>query len=123
MGDLSCPSFKKSGSWIRGMFSLNLDKDVNARYVKFSYQAQGPNYFCWTSEAAVFGASSGETSLKGDVDGNGKVNAMDYLQLKRYVLKNFTPSDAVLARMDVNGDKKIDARDYGLVKRIVLHTA
>ncbi len=123
VGDLSCPSFKKSGSWIRGMFSLNLDKDVNARYVKFSYQAQGPNYFCWTSEAAVFGASSGETSLKGDVDGNGKVNAMDYLQLKRYVLKNFTPSDAVLARMDVNGDKKIDARDYGLVKRIVLHTA
>ncbi|MBP5230932.1 MAG: discoidin domain-containing protein [Clostridia bacterium] len=121
VGNLTCSSFKTSGSWISGMFTLHLEEDVSGRYVKFSYHIKGnPNYFCWTSEAAVFGAA--EDDVFGDVTGDGFVNAKDYLLLKRTVLGTYTPTEAERGRMDIDGDKIVNAKDYAIVKRVALRT-
>ena len=55
----------------------------------------------------------------GDVTGDGEVDAMDYLLIKRHVLGSF----AIGARegyADVNRNGEIDALDYMMVKRHVL---
>ena len=58
----------------------------------------------------------------GDVDGNGKVNSMDYVLVKRHVMGTFSLDKDRLTRADINGDGRINIADYTLVKRIVLGT-
>ena len=60
--------------------------------------------------------------LLGDVDGNGKIEAKDYMLLKRYCLKTVTLDADQLKRSDINGDTKADAKDYNLLKRHCLKT-
>ena len=60
--------------------------------------------------------------LIGDVDGNGKVNTMDYVLVKRHVMKSLTLDDERLKRADINGDGRINIADYTLLKRMVLGT-
>lgn len=57
----------------------------------------------------------------GDVNGNGKIDARDYLLLKRAYFGTYTLTcaDAV---SDINGNGKIDARDYLLLKRAYFGT-
>lgn len=58
----------------------------------------------------------------GDLDGNGKAEAKDYVMLKRSVLGtyNLTPEQTEAA--DVDGNGKIEAKDYVMLKRAVLGT-
>ena len=63
----------------------------------------------------------GSKTLRGDANGDGRINAMDYALIKSYVLgtnRNFTPEQLVV--MDVNYDGVITSVDYALVKAIVL---
>ncbi len=59
--------------------------------------------------------------IKGDVNMNGKIDARDYLLLKRAFFKTFTLqcSDEIA---DINDNGKIDARDYLLLKRAFFKT-
>ena len=65
--------------------------------------------------------STGEP-VKGDVDGNGVLNALDYLLLKRAILGTVTLTEDQKEAADVNHDGKVDAVDYTLLKRAVLGT-
>ncbi|MBR5278329.1 MAG: leucine-rich repeat protein [Clostridia bacterium] len=59
--------------------------------------------------------------LKGDVNMNGKIDARDYLLLKRAYFGTFKlecPQEIA----DINGNGKIDARDYLLLKRAYFGT-
>jgi len=59
--------------------------------------------------------------LKGDINMNGKIDARDYLLLKRAYFGTFTiecPQEVA----DINGNGKIDARDYLLLKRAYFGT-
>lgn len=58
--------------------------------------------------------------LKGDVNGDGKVDAFDYAMVKSAVLGNLKLSEEQKERADVDNDGKITAFDYMIVKRIVL---
>ena len=57
--------------------------------------------------------------LKGDVDGNGKVNMRDYAVLQKYLLD---PSSVtiVTANADMDGDGKVNMRDYALLQKLLL---
>lgn len=61
-----------------------------------------------------------ETYLVGDVNGDGKIDAVDYAMVKRIVLGTYKPSEEQLIRADVNGDGKVTALDYAMLKRMVL---
>lgn len=60
--------------------------------------------------------------LLGDIDGNGTVDAIDYMLLKRHVLGTYAFTDGQTAVADVNHSGTIDAIDYMLLKRYVLGT-
>ncbi|MBP5230572.1 MAG: hypothetical protein ILO68_02485 [Clostridia bacterium] len=59
-------------------------------------------------------------TLSGDVNDDRKVNATDYLLLKRFVLGTATPKEVQRFRMDISGDGKVNASDYLRLKRTVL---
>ncbi len=61
------------------------------------------------------------TYAKGDVNMNGKIDARDYLLLKRAFFKTFTLQCADEIA-DINDNGKIDARDYLLLKRAFFKT-
>ena len=56
-----------------------------------------------------------------DINGNGKIDARDYLLLKRAYFGTYTLTCAPEAA-DINGNGKIDARDYLLLKRAYFGT-
>ena len=65
----------------------------------------------------------GESDIeKGDVNGDGSVNAKDYQMVKRTVLGSYVPTEEQRSRMDVTGDGSVNAKDYLLLKRVVLGT-
>ena len=63
---------------------------------------------------------SAEAFSQGDASGDGKVTAMDYMLVKRYVLRKTELTDVQLAAADVNGDGKVNPYDYMILKRVVL---
>lgn len=68
------------------------------------------------------GGDDKPTAKLGDINGNGQIEATDYLLLKRFVLGTFTLNDEQKKVADVNGDHQINALDYMLLKRHVLGT-
>ena len=59
----------------------------------------------------------------GDIGNNKKLDAWDYMALKRYVLGTYELWQKAWYRADVNFDGDVDAKDYMLIKRLVLGTA
>ena len=56
---------------------------------------------------------------KGDLNGDGAVDAVDYILLKKSILSgSYKPEDE--AKLDVNTDGDVDARDYIVLKKFVL---
>ena len=60
------------------------------------------------------------TYLRGDVDGDGKVEANDYMLIKLHVLGRKKLSSNMLDRADIDKDGYIEANDYMLIKLHVL---
>ena len=60
--------------------------------------------------------------LYGDVNLDWKVDAVDYLLVKRAVLGTYCVSEQNLRQIDINQNGEIDAVDYLLIKRSVLGT-
>ncbi|MBQ3153818.1 MAG: hypothetical protein IJB88_01160, partial [Clostridia bacterium] len=56
----------------------------------------------------------------GDINGDGVVDTIDYMMIKRYKLGTYELSGAPLAAADVNVDLSADAIDYMMVKMYVL---
>jgi hypothetical protein len=69
LGEASFEDLDASGEWKGKLFTLILDDEVDARYVKFVYTLNdGNKKFCWSSECAVYGATDGEEPPKDDPD-------------------------------------------------------
>ena len=64
----------------------------------------------------------GELLKRGDVDGNGTVDAFDYIRVKRSILKSLTFTDDENVIADINDDMTVNQFDYILIKRHVLKT-
>ena len=103
------------------MFTLILENEVKARYVRFTYNIDGN--FCWSSEAAVYGNKPTDAPVtRGDVNADGEINATDYMMLKRTILGTYALTPAQLANADVDGDGALKLRDYMMLKRYILGT-
>jgi len=60
--------------------------------------------------------------IKGDINGNGKIDAADYLYLKRYLLGTISLEGASLKAAFVSGESNISVTDYIMIKRQYLGT-
>lgn len=60
--------------------------------------------------------------MLGDVNGNGKIDAQDYVMVKRAVFGTYTLGSSQVKAADVNGDGLVNAKDYLMIKRHVLGT-
>ncbi len=58
--------------------------------------------------------------MRGDVNGDGKVNTTDYVRIKSYFLKKAELTEAYAVAADCDGDSKITTADYIRVKSYFL---
>ena len=65
---------------------------------------------------------SSEGPVTGDANGNGKVDARDYLLIKRAYFGTYYLSPEQIEICDITKNGKLDARDYILLKRIYFGT-
>ncbi len=61
-------------------------------------------------------------AIIGDINDNGKIDARDYLLLKRAYFHTYDLDARATAAGDINGNRSIDARDYLLLKRLYFGT-
>lgn len=59
---------------------------------------------------------------KGDLNGNGQVDAQDYAMCKRAYLGNYQLNNVQFAAADINGNGVIDVSDYTKISRFTLET-
>lgn len=96
-------------------FSDGLSATVNGKEAKI-LSLDETVFYCVVEVEAPEQASF----LKGDVNGDGRVDSRDYMLLKRYVLKTATLTEEQKSRANVDGRNGINASDYMYLKRLVL---
>lgn len=74
------------------------------------------------SSALTCFANGEDGRLLGDINGDGDINAYDYIYCKRAVLKTIKLNDVQSTSADVNQDGNINSYDYILIKRHVMKT-
>ena len=118
---------KKSGYYkIQSDSVLNASRSKITNVGEYSFSRD----YAYIDEKNVIVISKGKTVpvdekpevqyLKGDIDGDGAVEANDYMLIKLHVLGRKKLSGDALKRADVDNDGSIEANDYMLVKLHVL---
>ncbi|WP_405317225.1 dockerin type I domain-containing protein [Faecalibacillus faecis] len=63
------------------------------------------------------------TYLPGDVNGDGKVNSLDYIKVKNHIMGTSPLTGDDLKRADVNNDGKVSSLDYIKIKNHIMGTS
>lgn len=111
IGTLSVAS---TGSWNTYQEqSCNIDKVTGEKdlYLVFS-GAVNIDWFTFSD-----GSSSGN---KGDLNGDGKVNSIDFASLRLHLLGTTPLTGANLSNADVNGDGNVNSIDFALMRQYLL---
>ena len=58
--------------------------------------------------------------VAGDIDGNGKINATDYLRVKAALLGNYKPEEAFFLAADTDRSGVVDTTDYMRIRSYFL---
>ena len=61
-----------------------------------------------------------KTTLKGDVNGDGKVSVVDATDIQKYIVQMISLNEEQLKAADVTGDGKIDIRDVTLIQKYLV---
>ncbi len=61
-----------------------------------------------------------DTNIIGDVNSDGKVNAIDYILIRKHILSSPKLTGDKLTRADVNADNSINSRDYILIRKSII---
>ena len=101
---------------------------VTGRYVRLTVVIQGA--FAFINEIEVYGVpvkaddpvDPTPSGMIGDVNCNGKLDALDYAYLKRHIMGTYKLTDEGLALADIDGNGKINGLDYAFLKRAFLGT-
>jgi beta-N-acetylglucosaminidase len=64
-----------------------------------------------------------EVVIYGDVNGDGDINAIDYVRIRKYIMNTASLSGAYSMSADVNKDGNIDAIDYVRIRKYIMNTA
>lgn len=88
--------------------------------VSVTIEASGGKYYSSTS-ANINVILSSETSSKGDINGNNKIDSADYIIVKKYILKQMNLSTDQLSRADANNDNKVNSADYVTIRKLIIN--
>ena len=58
----------------------------------------------------------------GDVNGDGKVSANDYIMVRKHIMASSKLSGDLFKRADANGDGKVSTQDYIMIKKIIINS-
>ena len=77
--------------------------------------------FAWVSSYMNDNGNQGGTSvvLKGDVNGDGEINTMDYIALQKYII-NSSSITINTDNADLNGDSKVNSADAFALRKIIM---
>ena len=64
-----------------------------------------------------------EVVIYGDVNGDGDINAIDYVKIRKYIMNTANLSESYSSSADVNRDGNIDAIDYVRIRKYIMNTA
>lgn len=117
-----------SGSYYKVQSDMPLKADRSARNVSANYDFSRDYVYAQTQyltkvNTATSSTPSTPTYLKGDVNGDGKVTSLDYIQIKNHIMKTKTLTGDALTRADVNGDGKVTSLDYIKIKNHIMGTS
>ena len=86
-----------------------------------SVSGVGRNEYAGTGAIVSVDGQTAELVVRGDLNGDGRITASDYLLLKRYVLRMSALSAHQIEAGKVGGGDRLGASDYLLLKRAVLY--
>ena len=66
------------------------------------------------------GTKEYSTLIYGDVNGDGKISAVDYVNIKNYIMKSSNLTGVYAVTADVNRDGKVNAVDYVQIKNNIM---
>ncbi len=109
-------------------YKIQSDTALNSNRTdtKYNNQYDFERDYLYIPVTGVIIVSKGEvnvpTYLTGDVNGDGKVSSLDYIQIKNHIMNSKILSGASLLRADVNGDGKVSSLDYIKIKNHIMGT-
>lgn len=99
------------------------DKINNYPNIKLKYFNNNINI---VATGMTFGILIGNTEyhytiiIKGDVDGDGKIFATDYVKIRNHIMGKSTLTQVALKAADVNNDSKVFATDYVKIRNYIM---
>ncbi len=69
------------------------------------------------AKTVIYGKKAAAEVIIGDVDGNGEVNMLDSLIIKKMIVHVITPTEYQLIAADINGDGYVNSYDSNLLSR------
>ena len=121
--DTAKENFTVNGTIVTLVFQIKEEAEEGSYPVAISYDADKDPIFDQDMNPVNFAIKNGKidvtTVLLGDVNGDGKVTAIDRACLARYLAgwEGYDADSLVLAAMDVNADGKITALDRAVLAR------
>jgi len=64
-----------------------------------------------------------EVVIYGDANGDGEINAIDYVRIRKYIMNTVNLSGSYIESSDVNKDGNVDAIDYVRIRKYIMNTA
>ena len=103
---------------------VNVIKELAKNITIKVYATQGVKYSA-TSDVTltILRYKSTDSSIKGDVNGDGKVTSTDYIVVRKHILKQTTLTGDKFTKADITGDKKITSLDYIAIRKIILNNS
>lgn len=103
------------------------NKDSGAKVEVFNHanQMKKQNEVLATGDRVIIKLTNGEIvdyilAIKGDINGDGKISASDYVLLANHLLGKTQQTKQNLVAADINGDEKVSASDYVLLANHLL---
>lgn len=110
-------------SWHKVQSDMPLKSDRSSRDVTAKYDFNRDYVYAQSQYISTLSDSPiTPTYLKGDVNGDGKVTSLDYIQIKNHIMGSKILTGDTLSRADVNNDGKVTSLDYMKIKNHIMGT-
>ena len=64
-----------------------------------------------------------EVVIYGDANGDGEINAVDYVRIRKYIMNTASLADSYKEASDVNKDGSVNAIDYVRIRKYIMNTS